>query len=101
MNYTEQDIQTAWDHGAVVAGFKPAAWRKDRYGAWISRQHFDDQNSPFGWEIVPAETAAGANPANADGLKPLQWKNAGLKSNGHPIRPITAYGGVNINLGNF
>lgn len=98
MSWTEQEIEAAWQNGQVVSKFAPGKWRKDACGAWVSREQYGNRNSMFGWEIdrVTPEAQGGANALS--NLRPLQWKNAALRSNGTLTGAVTAYGGENIEM---
>lgn len=99
MNWTEQDIQAIWQKAQTVDRTNPDKWRKDIWGAWISRQQFGNHDSKFGWEIDGQSANGGENGENGSthsDLQPLQWKNAAALKNGARTGPITAYGGENI-----
>jgi hypothetical protein len=99
MSWTELEIQSVWEKGAVVEKYNSRKWRKDSCGAWISRDQHGNRNSPFGWEIDPALPEVTDDTHDLSELQPLQWKNAAARRNGGPTCPVKAYGGDNIDFG--
>ena len=96
MNWTELEIQTVWDKGAIAEKINPQKWRKDACGAWIARNYYGDRSSKFGWEIDPAPPGTGGGAKDVSKLQPLHWKNAGATNGGKLTCVVTAYGGDNF-----
>ena len=96
MNWTEEEIQAVWGQGAAVPTYRPDKWRKDPCGAWIARDHYDDTNSDFGWQIdhiLPAEHGGASDLSN---LRPLHWKNKATKRGVQLRCPVKAFAGGNV-----
>ena len=96
MSWTESDIEAVWSQAQVVDRINPRKWRKDACGAWISRDHFGDRNSHFGWEIGRIVPEASGGTDDLANLRPLQWRNASSQSNGKLVCRVVAYGGDNL-----
>jgi hypothetical protein len=99
MDWTEQQIEAAWDRGEVVERIDPGRWRKDACGAWICREHYGNPNSRYGWEIDPLALPAGDGGGNGGTLQPFQWKNAAFRKEGKPSCPVIGCGGDNLDFG--
>ena len=75
MDYTDEVIERVWRLATVVPEVNPDLYRKDEFGAWISRYRYNERDRPlsFGWMIVRVPDG------EVDGersLRPLQWQNA-------------------------
>ena len=82
--FTKETVDTVWDEGIIVPGVDPAKNRKDRCGAWIQRDQFDNRNSKTGWEIDHKKPVSlGGNDAIVN-LQPLQWENNCAKGDSFP-----------------
>lgn len=101
MNWTEEDIKAAWERAQPVGKINPGVWRKDDCGAWISRRHYGNHDSIFGWDIIAYSNGNGngnGGGSESTGTVPaaFQWKNAASKLNGDRICPVSSYGGENF-----
>ncbi|HUJ11390.1 MAG TPA: hypothetical protein VL171_15345 [Verrucomicrobiae bacterium] len=90
---TEALIQAVWERGEVVLGHDPGRWRKDRCGAWMSRDSYENRESDFGWV---ADRINVTEPDSLTNLRPLQWRNGVDKRDGRLACYITAVGTENI-----
>ena len=96
MSRSQDIIQKVWEKAAVVKNIDPGMWRKDRYGAWISRYPYGNRTSQYGWEIehiTPVSAAGGDELAN---LRPLQWENNAGKHVGRLVCRVTAWRTKNV-----
>lgn len=93
MAWTQEMIQRVWEKGIPVNGQIPADWRKDQCGAWMSRGHFGDRNSQYGWEI---DHIAPSGPDVLGNLRLLQWENNVGRSDGPLKCNVTASGFDNV-----
>jgi hypothetical protein len=50
-NFSEAQIQRAWEKAQDVANNDSKIWRKDPCDAWIKRSEYGNKESKFGWEI--------------------------------------------------
>ena len=98
MNWTEQEIQAAWENAPLADRANPRKWRKDSCGAWIGRDQYGNHDSVFGWEIDAAEAAENGGVRDLSRLRPLQWRNAVSGPDGKPSCRVTAWGGGNLEL---
>jgi hypothetical protein len=90
--FSENTIQEVWEKGKVVSGWDPSKRRKDQCGAWIRRKEHGNRDSSFGWEIDHI------SPSGSDALhnlRPLQWKNNVVTSDGRLTCSIIAVGNEN------
>jgi hypothetical protein len=88
MNFEQDQIEAAWEHGRTVAEADPAVWRQDACGAWIRRDQFGREGSEFGWKI---ENVAHGGPATtAPVFRPFHWRNGFDAANRKPHCTIKA-----------
>ena len=50
-DYSEKQIQEAWEKATPFDGLSPNDWRLDPCGAWIKRDQYGDANAQYGWNI--------------------------------------------------
>lgn len=72
MKYGEQLIQQVWEKGRASGETNADLWREDGCGAWISRKHYGDTYSDFGWKIVNVTPGA---PDELENLQPFHHRN--------------------------
>lgn len=77
-------ISTVWQKGAVVTGWDPTDWRKDRCGAPIRRREYGNTNSSHGWEVDHNLPVAKGGSDDVANLQPLQWENNRHKGDDAP-----------------
>jgi len=94
-NWSEEMVERAWENGKVVLHNDPSVWRKDDYGAWIHRRTYGDRSSRFGWEIAAESTGS---PDAEFNLRPLQWQNKAVESNGRRSYATMAGGRMVLSL---
>ncbi len=85
-------IQKVWEKGKVVLNNNPNSWRKDECDAWISRQHYGNRDSQYGWEIDHIKPASQGGADNLSNLRPLQWENNVSKQDGRLVCVVSADG---------
>lgn len=77
--YTPDELFRIWTKAAVVPGYDPTRYRKDRFGSWIAFDEYG-QTSKWGWEVDHIKPVAkGGTDAEAN-LQPLHWNNNRRKS---------------------
>lgn len=92
MEFTKEQIESAWGNAQIVDGYDASRFRKDACGAWIIRDKYGVTDSPFGWEvdhIVPrsllekkGEPEEKINhPLN---LRAMHWENNRYKGDYYP-----------------
>ena len=82
-NFTDDEINAAWDNAKKVDGKDPDKYRQDSSGAWMQRDRYGKEES-FGWEVdhmFPESLGGDKNLAN---IQALQWENNRTKSNDFP-----------------
>lgn len=87
MGYSKDTVQNVWEKARVIAEQDPAVWRKDECGAWIRREHYQRENSEFGWII--ANVSAGG-PNELHNLRPFHHENSFDAGPGQPKCRVTA-----------
>lgn len=80
-------IEAVWAHGRVMPEADGAQWRQDACGAWMRREHFEREDSGFGWKM---ERVAPGNADSPDSLRPFNVANGYDIANGRPHCRITA-----------
>ncbi|MGJ7066514.1 HNH endonuclease signature motif containing protein [Morganella morganii] len=96
-SWSEDEIQKVWEKGAITQ-YNPDKHRKDAKGAWILRSAYGDRSNMEGWEIDHITSKDSGGKDDLSNLRPLQWKNNVLKSNGRlkDANRVTSKGDVNI-----
>ena len=90
--YSDNIIQAVWQKGNTVARYNPDKYREDQCNAWISRDEYGNRKSILGWEVDHI------NPNGSDilsNLRPLQWENNVVTSDGKLTCPIRSNGNNN------
>lgn len=112
MEFSEDDIQGAWDRATVVEGFDENRFRKDACGAWIMRNKYGDTDSLYGWvidHIIPRALLKEKGIVDekkvsaAINLRALQHENNTSKSDDYPsyTAVVTSKGAENVKEWNF
>lgn len=111
MAYSNQQIQTAWDHAKIVDGYDKSCFRKDACGAWIIRDKYGDSDSLYGWvidHVVPQSLLRerGVSEQMIDdpqNLRALQHENNASKKDDYPsyTAVVTSEGEKNISSCQF
>jgi hypothetical protein len=96
MRFTEDTIWQVWSKGTVVGANDPLLWRKDEYGAWMLRSHYEKRDSEYGWEIDYIKPAPEGGTDELSNLRPLHWENIVRKTDGSPEYHVTAQSYRNI-----
>ena len=105
MNFTDEQIQAAWEKAQQVEGYDPKRFRKDPCGAWIIRDKYGIEDSPYGWEIdhiVPRSFLELIGKSNSlinlpINLRAMQWQNNRYKGDFFPsyLSKVIANGNKN------
>ena len=93
MSLSKEEIQQVWEKGEIVDDSYKDKWRKDKCGAWISRDEHGNRESIYGWEIDHVDPKGGDDISNK---RPLQWKNNLTKGEDRLKCPVTADGNKNV-----
>jgi len=87
MELNDETIQSVWEKARASNDRDSDEWRKDECGAWISRDQYGHEHSPFGWKI---EHVAPGEPQTIEHLRPFHHENSFDKATGQPHCQITA-----------
>lgn len=87
MGYSEQMIQQVWEKARASADINAELWREDECGAWITRRHYGDTDSDFGWKIV---NVTPGEQGTLENLRPFHHRNAYDLSNQQARCHVTA-----------
>ncbi len=84
-SFSDSERWAVWQKGAVVTGYDPNVFRRDRCGAWIEWSQFG-VTTPRGrgWEIDHDRPVSHGGSDSLDNLQPLQWENNRHKSDSWP-----------------
>ena len=92
MRYSEDIVWQVWSKGKVEGGNDPVFWRKDEYGAWLFRSHYENRDSEYGWVIDYIKPLTEGGTDDISNLCPLHWKNDIPKTDGNLEGHVTATG---------
>lgn len=73
MTFSENTIQAVWEKGRAPENRNPAEWRRDRCGAWLLREQYNNTKSDYGWKILNIVPGGGDE---LDNLQPFHWRNS-------------------------
>jgi HNH endonuclease len=96
MEYSEEIIWQVWSRGEVAGGNDPVYWRKDLFGAWLYRGHYENRNSEYGWIIDHIKALDKGGTDNISNLRPLQWENSIRKADSNIEPHVTSEGVYNV-----
>jgi len=72
MDWKEEVVEGVWQHARAMSEADPYVWRQDMCGAWIRRDQFGHDGSPFGWKI---ENITSGEPDIPQNLRPFHVRN--------------------------
>jgi hypothetical protein len=96
MSFSEDVIQEVWEKGIINITSNPHIWRQDICGAWIARNDYGNQNSPYSWKIVRLNEGSKSPEDETTKLQPLHWKNDSSSRDGRIICRIESWGTSNV-----
>lgn len=83
-DFTDEEIQYAWDNAKKISGKNPDQWRQDYAGAHIWKCKYGDTTSQYGWEVDHLKPLAKNGTYAKDNLMALQWENNRHKGDNYP-----------------
>lgn len=95
MTFTEKEIQSVWEKGKIISPNDGNMWRLDACNAWMHRANYGNHKSKYGWEIDRISPEGSDDISN---LRPMQWENMRVKSQGKIVCVVTARGRDNIDI---
>ena len=97
--FTQEEINVAWEKAKIVSPDYSNEWRKDYAGAWIKRDRYGKQGD-YGWEIDHLKPLDLDGTYDEENLVPLHWQNNRTKFNNYPQwkTSISSDGNKNIEL---
>jgi len=69
MAVTRELIDSVWERGRVMPEADPQVWRQDACGAWMKREHFEREDSDFGWKMESLSSG------DSGSLRPFNVRN--------------------------
>lgn len=83
-DFTQDEIEEAWNKADVAEGNNPDIFRKDYAGAWIRKSDYGNRNSEYGWEVDHLCPLSMNGTYDIGNLYPLHWKNNLAKADNFP-----------------
>jgi len=83
-NFSETQIQRAWEKAQVVDNNDSNIWRKDPCNAWIKRSEYGNKESKYGWEIDHAYPSSLGGKDDDDNLRAMHHENNRSKADDYP-----------------
>jgi hypothetical protein len=96
MAFTDEIIEKVWEKGTIVPSYDNKKFRKDQCEAWIIRDQYGNRNSVYGWKIDHITSVANNGGDELSNLRPLQWQNNVLTSDGRLKCKITSNEDKNV-----
>ena len=87
MKFSKEVIDAVWRKARAAADQDSTEWRKDECGAWITYEHYDNEDSEFGWKIL---NVSGGSPDEPGNLRPFHLENDFNRNTGHAVCRIKA-----------
>ncbi len=101
-NWKKETVQKVWEKATEVEGVDRNLWRKDIAGAWISRKHYNNDYSEYGWEIDQIKPVSGRHIQYSSletmNLQALQWQNLKSKADNYPSFSTSMTADINVNV---
>src|SRR5438309_9262964 len=92
MRYSNDTMWMIWSKSEISGGNDPVFWRKDEFGAWIFRGHYENRSSEYGWVIDYIKPLSEGGTDNISNLRPMHWENTIRKTDGNIECHITSSG---------
>jgi hypothetical protein len=92
MEYSSDIIWRVWSKGEIFSGNDPVFWRRDEFGAWIFRSHYERKDSEYGWIIDHVKPLSEGGTDDISNLRPMQWDNTMRKTDGSIECHVTSTG---------
>ncbi|MFN4233858.1 MAG: HNH endonuclease domain-containing protein [Bacteroidia bacterium] len=97
-NFSETQIQTAWDRATSVANYDPTKYKQDPCGAWIQRDHYGNPDHVFGWEIDHAYPVSKGGDDSPQNIRAMHCKNNRSKADDYPYYTCAIISMDNTNI---
>lgn len=102
INWKKEIVQKVWEKATEVKDVDSNLWRKDIAGAWISRKHYGNNYSEYGWEMdnIKPIINRGVQDSSVkiNNLQPLQWQNKESKADNYPSFSTSMTADINVNV---
>lgn len=82
-DFTQEEIDYAWEKAIRQPNNDPNVFRKDYAGAWIRREDYGKKTT-YGWEVDHCKPLAKDGTYSPENLYPLHWENNNEKADGYP-----------------
>ncbi len=83
-NFSETQIQAAWDKATTIANYDSSKFKQDPCGAWMQRDQYGNPDHAFGWEIDHAYPVSKGGDDFPQNIRAMHSQNNRSKADDYP-----------------
>lgn len=95
LQFDKDTIKQVWNKGDSKSSLNFNVFRKDKFGAWIKKDQYNNSDSVYGWKIVDVGNLKN-NAKKSSNLVPIHYKNEVQKNNDHQQCNVISLGTTNV-----